>query len=369
MTFSILIPVYNVENYLPQCLDSVLTQDYDDFEVLLVNDGSTDCSAQICEDYAKKDARIMYLSKPNEGLLLTRRYSLQYAKGDYVLFLDSDDYWEPGLLRTLVNAISNDSSVDMILYRYKRIRDNGKLIYEDKGIFPDRTVFTKENKNVFLKEFVSSSRLNTMWSKCVKRSVVDIDADYTMFKDKKGEDLLQSITLIQNATKILYLDNVLYNYRLSPSGRGRNFKLHYVDSFECVREHVWSKLKDMEVSEDVYEAFSNRYAQNLINFLPSIAGSVTSYRAFVDVIKKMGNFPLFQELSKQTIVKGSLSKAVETIGNKNTRILYFKLIVNNWINKLLREIKHKGEDIVDKWKPIHYDQYRISKKMGGGKYV
>ena len=221
MTFSILVPVYNVEKYLSQCIDSVLMQDYEDYELILANDGSTDKSPQICEYYSKRDSRIRYLSKPNEGLLLTRRFSLQYAKGEYFLFLDSDDFWEPGLLTTLANEIKHDSTVDMILYRYKRIRDKGRVIYEDKGIFADHTIFTPSNKNSFLQEFVSSSRLNTMWSKCVRRDIVDITTDYSGFKDKKGEDLLQSITLIKNANKILYLDKVLYCYRLSLTGKVR----------------------------------------------------------------------------------------------------------------------------------------------------
>lgn len=74
----------------------------------------------------------------------------------------------------------------MLLYRFDRVRDNGEQVYEDRGVFPDHTLFTQENKEVFLKKFVSSSRLNTMWTKCVRRTVLDADYDYTRFADKKG---------------------------------------------------------------------------------------------------------------------------------------------------------------------------------------
>lgn len=79
----------------------MLAQHYHDYEIILTNDGSTDGSPAICEAYAAKDARIRYYSKQNEGLLLTRRYAIRLAKGEYVLFLDSDDYWAPNLLETV----------------------------------------------------------------------------------------------------------------------------------------------------------------------------------------------------------------------------------------------------------------------------
>ena len=207
MLFSILIPVYNVERYLEQCLESVLNQDFRDFEVILVNDGSTDSSGSICMKYARGDTRVKYFEKKNEGLLQTRRYSIKRASGEYILFLDSDDFWEPGVL---------------------------SAIREDRGIFPDRTVFTAESKEIFLKELVSSSRLNMLWTKCVRKTIIDVETDYTRFGDKKGEDLLQSVPLIRNAASILYLDDVFVNYRMSSSGRGRNFKLRHLDDYEVI---------------------------------------------------------------------------------------------------------------------------------------
>lgn len=369
MIFSILIPVYNVERYLPQCLESVLSQDYDDYEVILVNDGSTDNGPQICESYAKKDGRIRYLSKPNEGLLLTRRYSLQYAKGEYILFLDSDDYWEPGLLSTLANEIKQDASVDMILYRYKRIRDKGRVIYDDKGIFEDHTIFTPLNKDVFLEEFVSSSRLNTMWSKCVRRDIVDIDADYSMYKDKKGEDLLQSITLIQNAQKILYLDKVLYSYRLSPTGRGRNFKKKYIEDFDVVRTHVYKKLQEMDASASVKRKFLDRYINTLYNFIPSLISSCSSYSDFFSSICNIREFTLYKRIKEECKTQQEPQKNREIINqieSDSWRIKYhvnkLRLITEKW----LRKFKHKSEDVMDRIPAIKFDYYRIEGRLGGG---
>ena len=296
MKFSILVPVYNVEKYLRQCIESVLSEKFDDYELILVNDGSTDDSLSICQEYAEKDKRIKYFSKDNEGLLLTRRYSIRKASGEYVLFLDSDDFWEHGILTRLNEAIE-ESKADMILYRFKRVREDGSLVFEDKDIFSDKPLFQEDNKEDFIRKFVSSSRLNTMWSKCVKRSIIDADADYSVFKDKKGEDLLQSIALIKNAKSIYYINDVLYNYRLSETGRGRNFKLKYILDYEAVRGHVYSTLQQMSLSEKINECFFRRYVEGIMMFMNSISRACKNFSEFKNMCEVIGQFSLYKKAS------------------------------------------------------------------------
>lgn len=307
MKYSILIPVYNTSKYLRQCLDSVLAQDYTDFEVILVNDGSTDSSPAICEEYSKKDIRIKYYSKANSGLLLTRRYSLTLSRGEYILFLDSDDYWDANLLSTLDKIIVANSTIDLLLYRFRRVSDEGVFISNDNGIFPDGTIFTADNKNQFLSKFVESSRLNTMWTKCVRRDIIDIDCDYSIFKDRKGEDLLQSIALIKNSNTIYYTDTVLMNYRLSPSGRGRNFKIKYFDDFEVVREHVLAHLQSMSVNDLVLDSFYKYYYSCFEDMLKTLSSKSTSYSEFQNVIGNISHYGIYKKTCRdnqsKTLVK------------------------------------------------------------------
>ena len=298
MLFSILIPVYNVEQYLRQCLDSVLTQGFRDFEVILVNDGSTDSSGSICREYAQRDGRIKYFEKKNEGLLQTRRYSIKRASGEYILFLDSDDFWDPGILSALHAEICK-RDVDMICYRFRIVSDQGKRKHEDRGIFPDRTLFTAGNKERFIKELVSSSRLNMMWTKCVRRTIIDVDADYSGFGDKRGEDFLQSVPLIRNASTILYLDDVFVNYRMSVSGRGRNFRLRYFDDYEVVRTAVFENLKQMNVSDETMQCFFTRYIDGLMGFMDSFVWVIDSYQSFRENCSHFRGFPLFKEAEKR----------------------------------------------------------------------
>lgn len=117
MKFSIIIPVYNVEAYLHQCLDSVLCQDFSDWEVVCVNDGSTDGSAAILEDYVAKDARFRLVTQPNGGLSAARNAGLDAAQGEYILFLDSDDWLVENALKVLSTNLSGE---DMLCFSGRR---------------------------------------------------------------------------------------------------------------------------------------------------------------------------------------------------------------------------------------------------------
>ena len=120
MLFSIIIPVYNVEKYLRECLESVLCQTYEDWETICINDGSTDGSATILEEYAAKDSRFKVISQSNGGLSVARNSGLEAASGDYVLFLDSDDYLEKDALSVIAESLSNE---DLLCFSGRRFFD------------------------------------------------------------------------------------------------------------------------------------------------------------------------------------------------------------------------------------------------------
>lgn len=131
MKFSIIIPVYNVESYLVQCLDSVLEQTLKDFEVICVNDGSTDNSLQILEKYASKDERIKIINQENQGLSCARNSGIKEASGDYLFFLDSDDWIEPNTLEILSKSVSDE---DFIAFNGRRFFEDGTVEELDEGV-------------------------------------------------------------------------------------------------------------------------------------------------------------------------------------------------------------------------------------------
>ncbi|MFB4033578.1 glycosyltransferase family 2 protein, partial [Streptococcus pneumoniae] len=111
---SVIVPVYNVEEYLKQCLDSILEQTFSNYEVILVNDGSTDSSGLICQEYAEKDTRIRYFEKENGGLSDARNYGIEQAQGEYLTFVDSDDLLDASHLTILYDAlVNNDADISI----------------------------------------------------------------------------------------------------------------------------------------------------------------------------------------------------------------------------------------------------------------
>ena len=122
---SIIVPVYNVEPFISECINSILIQSYKNFELILVNDGSTDNSPTICEQYASKDKRIKVIHKANGGLSDARNWGLKFSSGEYVVFLDSDDYWNDcDALFSLYSLLNKYSEVDVVFFRRFKFEEN-----------------------------------------------------------------------------------------------------------------------------------------------------------------------------------------------------------------------------------------------------
>lgn len=133
LKFSIIIPIYNNEEYIEDCIGSVLDQGYKTFELILVNDGSNDKSGNICEYYSKRDSRVIVIHQENQGRVLARRKGIEQLSGDYLLFLDSDDYWDLNLLESIYQCI-REHNCDLILFKYKRVID-GNVVFKQRDLF------------------------------------------------------------------------------------------------------------------------------------------------------------------------------------------------------------------------------------------
>lgn len=209
--FSVLVPVYNQEKYLPECIDSVLNQTYKNFELILVDDGSTDSSGKICDQYAKKHPCIItVVHQKNQGLLFARRTGIENAKGEYFLFLDADDSFCSTAMETLCNSIKAHS-VQMVIFDASVQADfKSKL---NNYPYEDSTVIQKKQKKDFLMEFCGTHTFNNMCFKCIHSALVDL-CDYDDGAGVGyGEDLFQSIPLVDRAESFCILQVPLYFYR------------------------------------------------------------------------------------------------------------------------------------------------------------
>ena len=227
MKFSILVPVYNVEKYLEQCVESLLNQTYEgEYEIILVDDGSTDSSGVICNRYAKNNPdKIRIVHKKNEGLVSARQAGIETASGEYSLFVDSDDFVEKNLLEAVNDCINRNNNTDMVIYSF-RYYSNGKTTERKATLASNETIFTKDNKKALYEALISTTFITSLWTKALKTEILKNDpTDYSLYYDKNmAEDLFRSIHLLTSAGKIVYINNQLYNYRTNEESISRSFR-------------------------------------------------------------------------------------------------------------------------------------------------
>lgn len=254
MFFSICIPVYNSSQYLKECIESVLSQTEKDYEIILVDDGSTDGSSDICDEYAKNNTNIRVIHKKNEGLMMTRRRGFREAQGKYVMCLDSDDYYcRNDVLEKIKNLIISQKC-DLVMFNYivgKQDKRNDKVaILWD---LPDGYVFNSEDKKIVYESFLNGKWFNNIWNKVSLRENVDIDVDYSVWKEDicRAEDRFQSMPMLSNAERIGYLKEPMLYYRWTPSSISNNLNLKYYYAFRTIFKREDEYIEKWEMDENV----------------------------------------------------------------------------------------------------------------------
>lgn len=203
---SVIMPVYNVEKYLEESIDSVINQTYKNFELLIIDDGSTDSSLQIAKKYSK-DARINIFTIKNVGLSAARNFGIENASGDYLYFVDSDDFVEPTLLDDVINTMIIDDS-EMVIFNFNSVDENSSPI---KNPFVIPLMDGKYSSEEVMLSYLKGNIQNYAWSYIVKTNVF---YQYIRFpKGKTYEDLAVFPHVITLINKISILDKPLYNYR------------------------------------------------------------------------------------------------------------------------------------------------------------
>lgn len=203
---SIIVPIYNVEKYLKKCIDSILNQTYKNLEIILVNDGSTDNSYSICNEYSKKDKRVIVVNKKNGGLSDARNHGLKVANGEYIGFVDSDDYINKHMYENLMRVMST-YYVDIVSCGIKKVYENDKENIEYQISHENVEIYSVEEALLSLIE--EKDIKQTVWNKLYKKDVIE---DIVFEVGKIHEDEYWSYQVIGNASKIAYLDTELYYY-------------------------------------------------------------------------------------------------------------------------------------------------------------
>ena len=248
---SIIIPVYNVEKYLRQCIDSLLNQTYKSTELIIVDDGSTDTSGTICDEY-KQYSNCIVIHKENAGLGMARNTGLEYAKGSYVTFFDSDDWAEPDLIENLYHGME-DNNVQMCKGGLKRVKDNGDVV---KYIRFDDEVFPKSDvaKKMLPRMIGSSPDKKDSLEMCVCGSLYNmkIITDHQIaFPSERvliSEDLIFNIEYMQYSNGGCSISYCGYNYRMNDNSITRSYRPHKFE--QCKKYYLYVKNRLEELGYD-----------------------------------------------------------------------------------------------------------------------
>lgn len=262
---SIIVPVYNVEKYLTSCLDSVLTQKFNDLEIILIDDGSSDNSGRICDEYAEKYKRIRVAHKENSGVSSARNMGLDMANGEYIMFLDSDDMLCSHCFDTIVNDL-NKTNADMYTYTFERINEEGlKIESEEKYRFRDGIYTQKDFLKQYYKLFHGFPW--NIWQSVFKASIINQNNIRFIEGKKAAEDVEFYIEYIMLADKILYKNFPILRYRTNRSGSATTeYKTE-------ILLDIWDTYSKYALGENKFldKCFSKLYVSSLI-FIQKING-------------------------------------------------------------------------------------------------
>ena len=216
MKFSIVVPIYKTEKYVKQCVDSILSQSYTDFELILVDDGSPDNSGKICDDYAQKDCRVRVIHKQNGGAADSRNVGMKSAKGEYLCFLDADDFWlSKNVLQTMSDHVDK-TQCDVLTFGYRFYYDLKNEYSPD--VQNDVSQYDKLSNEDALDLLVKESRLNpAAWGMCIKNGFIKTN-DLYFVPGIKSEDVEWAIRIYNKVPRIAVLDDKFYAYRKEREG-------------------------------------------------------------------------------------------------------------------------------------------------------
>ena len=245
---SIIVPIYNVESYLDECIHSIVKQTYTDWECILVNDGSTDKSGEICDTWAKKDQRLNVIHQTNQGVSSARNKGIQYAKGEYITFIDSDDWIEDDYIETLTKEIAKNSSELIVSGVIMNFKNGDTAIYTPEHYLSFD--LNEENIRHFIelneKYLLYSPYANLYHNKIIKGHDIKFKKDLSY-----GEDLLFNYQYLEHVKTITCINKSCYHYRISGnntlSGKLRydQFKTDYAQwqvlKFFYQRKNIWNK--------------------------------------------------------------------------------------------------------------------------------
>ena len=259
---SIIIPIYNSEKTLEKCLKSVINQTYSNIEIILINDGSIDNSRNICEEFEKKDNRIILINKENEGVGKARNIGLEKANGNYIAFVDSDDYIESDMIENLYNILL-ENKVDGVRANYDILTKSG--IVKNSEIITDK-LYNKENINDLTYEILAEKIKSFLWLLLIKKEYIKEKFCEELFL---YEDVNFYLSILGNINSFYITSKVMYHYVITENSLSRDTNKIDLNIKELIKADkiIKGTLKKYNLdNKENIEAFDTSIINNIINY-------------------------------------------------------------------------------------------------------
>lgn len=332
---SVIVAIYNVEAYLKKCIDSIISQKYKEIEIILVNDGSSDDSESICEEYQKIDKRIKVINQSNKGLVAARQEGAKIATGEYVLFVDGDDWIEEDMIHKMIEPIIKNDNIDMVVcnfsYDYKQyfVQNNWEI---SKGLYKKQKIEEEIVPNLIYPRIIPSS----VCCKLIRKKIVD-DNIYRINRNIEiGEDTIMTTLSVLDCRNMYLLDSKpLYHYRQNENSMTKKYKKEYFAKTLTLVENLKT-----EVSKKKREDVNKQINQLLVTF--GFLAIENEYISKYNSVRERKRISLEIAHNKQ-FLKAFKDMDVSTLNIKNK--IYFYLIKNHmaivvcWINLIVRGLK------------------------------
>lgn len=298
---SIIVPVYNTEKYVSECLNSLIQQSYAHIEIIAVDDGSTDNSLKILNDISAKDSRLKVFSQPNQGVSAARNLALSKATGEYIMFVDADDWIDLSTIEECLQAIGDG---DVCFFAYIREFANRSL---PKPLFPQTHIFSEEECKRLQRRMIGPigeelanpgmlDSLGTIWGKLYKKEILND----TKFIDLKiigtAEDSLYNCNVFRKVKKAIYLNKVFYHYRKFNSGAETK---KYKPQLSQQWNRLFDCMKTTATDEISQKALRNRIALSIIGLGLNECLSPDTLKAKTNKITEIIKQPHYQEAYKK----------------------------------------------------------------------
>ena len=309
---TVVIPVYNVEKYLKRCIESILIQEWKNYDILLVDDGSTDSSPQICDDYAKVYDFISVIHKKNGGLSEARNTGISHAKGDYVYFPDSDDWLEPQTFKELADVLESQE-FDIVSFNREFVKGEEDTIVSDPlvtQVYEGKDAFVQMLKHSYITGFAND--------KIYKKSLF-IDNNISFPKGKYYEDLGTNYKLFLSAENVFATNQKYYHYLIdNPDSITQSWnEQKFSDMFEFYKDIFYSDFVRSRLNQEELQTSQLYYVNGLIHILASLYKSKLD-KKYIDITNQVK-----QELLKHGV---SLSQMKEQPNKLKYIFFRFKVL-------------------------------------------